>query len=93
MRLVSVCTGALLTAGLDLSPENVDANLAEQSTVLGGVGGILARYPPETLVDAQGALGSLYETFQNFNQDTSALPSWTIDPLFLATDYSTPTIR
>jgi hypothetical protein len=38
--------------------------------------------------DAQGALGSLYETFQNFNQDTATLPVWTIDPLFLDTEYA-----
>lgn len=42
----------------------------------------------ENYLDAQGALGGLYETFQNFNQDPSTLPAWTIDPLFLATDFS-----
>lgn len=74
-----------LTAGLNLSAENVDAHLVEQSILTGGIGSS-GPAPVDPFLDAQGALGSLYETFQNFNQDTSTLPVWTIDPLFLDTE-------
>lgn len=81
----------LLTQDLDLTPEAVEARLSAGD--LRGIGNVLGNVSPETFLDAHGALGSLYETYQNFNQDTSTLPAWTIDPLFLATDYPTPALR
>lgn len=68
--------------GLDISPASVDGSLQNFSA-----GALASMSSTESFIDAHGALGSLYETFQNFNQNTASLPSWTIDPLFLAAEY------
>lgn len=70
--------------GLDVNPSMPNVPLDQSSGVLPSQ----AMSEAEQFIDAHGALGSLYETFQNFNQ-TTANPglSWTIDPLFLAAEY------